>query len=415
MNYMLEYIMSALHVDDQIDHQDDIVCDININGNIDGKGIKLNEYVLTLSHIIENNTYIYSNNIKYNLLINIDIYDICVLSCSLEPDINDFINKLDDLIKNKCISLSNHNKFNHDKFNIYNINYELKFNQIDNINLKSYLFPSIPMGLFNIINISPSELESLCCSGLSGSVIQSNNKYFGLIISQNENNILEIMPFEIISDIIKSYIANGNNFSYLPLTIDRDIICFTYRHILKNDIIEYINKEKLIQNNIYIKKYNFKIPYQTYILLFCVDKYIDIEIVRNKKNIIIEETINIKLCKYNFNNIFLNYKETNLQIDIFNFTFKELSEEFLIKNTHKDTCEIKYDNIFNKKKIIYLEKINGINKYDIYLDMKNDVYILHKISGHNINKLTDIKKYLSNKTITFELINPNNDLIKIKA
>lgn len=420
MNFMLEYIMSTLNFDDQVDHQNNnnYVCDIIINGNIDGKGIIIDKYVLTLSHIIENNAHVYINDIKYNLLLNIDIYDICILSNSMEPDIiniNDFINKFDEFIKNNCISLCEHSKFNHYDFRIYNTNYELKFNNIDNINLKSYLYPSIPMGLFNIMNISLSELQSLCCSGISGSVLESNNKYFGLIVSQNNDSMLEIISFEIISDVIKSYIANQNNFNYLPLTISMDINCFTYRHILKNDIIKYINKQKIIQDNIYIKKYNLKIPYQTYILLFCFDKFIDIDIIRHKKTVIIEEKINIKLCKYNFKNIFLNYKETNLHVDIFNFTFKELSEEFLIKNTEKNICKINYDNIFNKKKIIYLEKINNVEKYNYYLDMKNDVYILHKISGHNINKLSDIKKYLSNKKITFEFINPNNDIIKIKA
>ena len=414
MNNILEYILSTLNFDDQSDHQN-YVCDIIINGNIDGKGIIIDKYVLTLNHIVENNTDIYINDIKYNLLLNIDIYDVCILSCSLEPDINDFINRFDAFIKNTCISLCENSKFNHYNFKIYNTNYELKFNSIDNINLKSYLYPSIPVGLFNIMNISLSELESLCCSGISGSVIQYNNKYFGLIVSQNINNMLEIIPFEIIFDIIKSYITNQNNFNYLPLTLNRDINCFTYRHILKNDIVEYINKQKIIQNNIYIKKYNLKIPYQTYILLFCFDKFVDIDIIRHKKTLIIEKKINIKLCKYNFNNIFLNYKENDLQVNIFNFIFKELSEEFLIKNTDKDICEINYDNIFNKRKLIYLENNNNIQRYNCYLDMKNDVYILHKISGHNINKLSDIKKYLLNKKITFELINPNNNIVKIKS
>ena len=119
MNNILEYILDTLNFDDQSDHQN-YVCDIIINGNIDGKGIIIDKYVLTLNHIVENNTDIYINDIKYNLLLNIDIYDVCILSCSLEPDINDFINRFDAFIKNTCISLCEISLCENSKFNHYN-------------------------------------------------------------------------------------------------------------------------------------------------------------------------------------------------------------------------------------------------------------------------------------------------------
>jgi hypothetical protein len=402
-----------------------ITCDINIDGNVDGKGIIFDNYVITLKHIT-NNKYICVNNIRYDLLLDIEYYDIAIFCCNINSLINlsindfidDFINKLNKFIINKCEKINNNSKYNHTSFKIYNTKYELNFNRFDNVNLKSYLYASIPMGLFDIINISENELEFLCCSGISGSLITYNDKYFGLIISQNQDKIIEVMPFEIILDIIKSYV-NNNNFNYLPLTITDNINCFKYNDILKNDKIKRIDNKELIEDKIYIKKYDLHIPYQTYILLFCSEKYVDIDIIRTKKDTIVVQTIKTKLCKYNFNNIFLNYKENNLEIKIFNLVFKELSEEFLIKNIHKNIFDINYDNIFNKKKLIYLEKFdkfNIFNRFNIFdrFNMEKDIYILHKISGHNINKLSDIKKYLSNKKITFELIHPNNDIIKIK-
>jgi len=382
---IIEYIKNVLNLDDYN------VYDIHINDIYYGKGLKISNYILTLSHIIEDNNFIYVHDTRYNLLLNIEFYDICVLSSNQESNINIFIDELENFIEKNCLKLHNHSKYKNTNFKIYNSNHELEFIELNNINLKTYLYPAIPMGIFEIKNMSKKQMIELCESGISGSLISKNNKYFGLVVSQNENNSIEIMPFEIIHNIIKTYINNNNNFYYLKLP---------------NNNIVSINDKPLVRNQIFIQEYNFDISLQTYILLFCNEPYVNITKTNNN-------TEKNKLYKYNFNNMFLNYKENNLEISIFDFVFKELSEEFLIKNQQKNISDINYDNIFNKKKLLYLEKINN-KKYCDYIDTTNNIYVLNKISGHNINKLSDINKYLKNKKITFELINPNNDIIKIK-
>ena len=425
----MEYILNLLKLFDN-DNQNDIkyniydicdICDIIINGNIDGKGLKIGDYILTLNHIIDKCNHIYVNSIKYYNICNIDVYDICVFGIHDDDKlINDFMLNLEYFIRDRCLKLIYNSNYQYKSFKIYNKTINLKYDKIDNINLKSYIYPPIPMGIFNITDISENELDILCASGISGNVLLSDDKYFGMIVSQNSDKSLEILPFEIIYDIIKSYYNNAKNFLYLPLTIDNNVNQERFGKILKNDYIIRINNKLLNENNIFIDRYDISIPYQTYILMYnninnISNNTINIEIIRNKKNIRITDTISIQLHKYNFKKIFLNFKKNDYTENIFNCIFKELSEEFLIENNYKDICEIKYNNIYNKKKLIYLDNIDINNNISIpELDMKNTIYILNKISGHKINNLNDITKYMNNKQITFELLDPNNNIIKIK-
>ena len=420
---MIDYILnlfSAHTISNKEKYFENYMCDISINDKIDGKGIIISDYILTLHHIVDNNMYIYINKVKYKLLLTIDFYDISIFikyNMYNIYDINNdnkliekFMMDYQDFIKYNCISLIEHTTFLEKNFNLYhNINntiYDLEYKKINNINLKSYLYPSIPMYIFNFMNISDTEYKYLCGSGISGNVILHNNKSIGLIVSEHTNKI-EVMPFEIILDILKNYINNSNNFYYLHLLIKNNINQTKNKKILKNDTILKINGNILDNDNIFIKKYNIMIHYQTYILLYAT-KVIEIEFMKKKYN---TDIIELQLHKYNFNNLFLNYKETDVTINIFNMIFKELSEEFLINNSYKNICTINYDDIYNKKKLIYLDKINVSFRN---LDTQNNIYILNKISGHNINKLSDINKYKNNKKITLEFINSNDNIIKIK-
>jgi len=420
MDSILNYLINILHIYDKkenITYQIDntYFCDIIINGNNDGKGIIIDNYILTLSHIVTTNNIIYVNRIKYTELLNIDFYDICIFTKddkTCNNDIYKFLVEFKKFIEEKCILLQNNTDFienNNAYLNMNNKFYELIYEKIENTNLKSYIYPSIPMYLFNFKSTTNNNIEDILSSGISGTCVLYQNKYIGLIVSQNKEKFIEIIPFEIIYDIIKNYIINSNNFYYIPLLIKNNINQNKYKKILKNDYITKINNKLLINDKIFIDKYKIFIPYQTYILLYCNLKNINIEIKKKYNNNI--EKINIDLNKYNFDLLFLNHKDNFDSVTLFNITFKELSEEFLVNNI-KDICTINYDKIYNKKKLIYIEKIEKLDNK--YVDIEKNVYLLNKISGHKINKLNDITKYMNNKQLTLELIDPYDNIIKLK-
>ena len=423
MDYIIKYLSTILNIyDTKITKLNSYICNIKINNDIIGKGLMIGDYILTLSHIMDTHNIIFINQIKYINILNIDFYDICILikNTNLKNKSDDnyteyiekFLIEFNNFIKNNCIFLNNINNILYMNMNdkIYNLIHK----KIDNINLKSYLYPSIPMYICNFEYIQENEIQEIIYSGISGNTVFFENKFIGLIVSENSKKEIEILPFEIIYDIIKNYVNNSNNFFYLPIIIINNINQKKYMNINKNDYIYSIDNKELIENNILIEKYNIFIPYQSYILLYCNQKTINI--YRKKNNIIQKETIIINLNEYNFEKLFLNYKENINSITIFDITFKELSEEFLIKNNNKNICTIDYNKIYNNKKLIYIDKINidKLNSNKLSLNIENDIYILNKISGHNINKLYDINKYINNKQITLELIQPNDSLIKIK-
>jgi hypothetical protein len=161
--------------------------------------------------------------------------------------------------------------------------------------------------------------------------------------------------------------------------------------------------------------------------LYCSD-YATLKYTTNKLKKI--KTINIDLLNYDFVNIKFNFKNSDNKVIIKDYVFKELSEEYLLINIHKNIPDINYDDIYKNKKMIYLEAINNTSNYPLdkintdkkvdldrdidIVDLDNNIYILNKISGHKIYTLNNINKYKTNNQMIIELIDPFNRKIKIK-
>jgi hypothetical protein len=408
----MEYLINLLGINNHDFNQ----CNL-LDG--DGNGIIIGDYILTLSHIIEDNKYIYHNNIRYDILLNIKFYDICVL-CVLptnkiidrKKDISDFITVLNTYIDNNCIKIKNHTDHINKDFKIFGKNITLILEMLEDTYLTGFIYPPLPLYKLSFNNPygdNNIDINEICESGISGSIIYNKDGCIGLVVSQKlSTNTIEIIPLEIILDICKKYIIN-ELFNYIPLVINNNVIKHTYKNIYKNNFIERINNNILENNQILIENYNYYMNYQTYILLYCNDK-IDIELIHNGKYRY-KKIITLDLLPYDFKKITINYESNDEFIKFYNFEFKELSESFLLNNIDKNIPEIDYDDIYKNKKMLYISNITNINEK---LNLEKNIYILNKISGHKIFNLNDIRKYLNNKQITLELIDPNKKSIKIK-
>jgi hypothetical protein len=337
-----------------------------------------------------------------------------------EIEINRFINIFRNYIQKNCLKIKDRDKYKNTNFKIMNEDILVCFDNIKDTYLKSFIYPPIPMCHFKFNDdINELEIDKLCSSGISGSILYNNDGCIGLLVSSKEStHVLEILPFELILDLIEKYNQNNFNFSYIPYIIEKNCVlnCALNPNIniLKNDYVTSINNKKLNDNFIFVEKYNINMNYQTYVLLYCSD-YVTIKLTRLKKFKNKTNTINIKLninlLEYNFNLITLNFKENNNSVKLNDFEFKEMSEEYILKNINKNVIDIDYNDIYKKKKMIYLDNIT--NKYKD-INIERNIYILHKISGHKIFTLNDIKKYMSNVNLTIELLDPSNNIVKIK-
>jgi hypothetical protein len=380
--------------------------DLYVSGiyNPIGKGIEYDKYILTLEHITNNiNVYTKHKNItEYKSIFKIEEYDIDIL-CDINVDgnIDIFLDKL-KIFNTKYISIHDIND-NYDMiYKVYKSNLTLKYNTFECIELKSTIFPQIPIVK---CNINTNDLNEL--GGLSGSIVYNDDKIMGILTSDYEKNI-EIIPFEFIIDIIN--LTNKYCRRYCPLQINNNIVLKQNKSLKKNDMIITIDNKDIDEfGRIYYDKYDTYIPIKTYILLKN-NKYIDINICRYINKIKKYYNVRYLIDKFNEANITINFRENNKQINIKNFMIKELSEEFISK-TYKKICEIN-DDIYSNKKILYIYNINN-NDYN-NIDLENNIYILRKISGHNINNIHQIKKYTTQTHSVLELKAPDNTIIKLR-
>lgn len=366
-----------------------------------GKGIKINEYILTLYHITKDrNIYINKNNdIIYRSIFKIEEYDIDIL-CTKNKSIDEFIEKINEL---KYLNISDLIKDN--IFKVYKSDILLRFIDIKCTELTSTLFPQIPICTCDIYNTEIME-NKIDLEGLSGSIIYFNDKIIGLLTS-NYNDHIEILPFEFIIDII----INTHNFGrrYCPIIFNNNKIVYKTKNFNKNDIILKIENIPVDENNnVFYRKYNLQIPVSTFILLYYGENInFQIErLVKNTKKII---KINYKINIFN-ENMLINFKENNKFIIIKDIIIKELSEEYLKKYVGKKKISSIDDNIYSNKKLLYIERILNMN---IDLDYENNIYVLNKISGHKINNINQINKYNNQNKCTLELICPDDSIIKI--
>ena len=201
-----------------------------------GKGIKYDEYILTLEHITNNVNIITKNKTikEYNSIFKIDEYDIDILcDKTIDGNIELFLNKFNKSNINN-IEIQSINNYKDFIYKVYNSNVTLKYNNIECIELKSTIFPHIPIIKFTIFendedNENREDVEDL--RGLSGSIVYIDDMIVGILTSNYEKTI-EILPFEFINDIIN--ITHKYCRRYCPLHITNNIIQKKHKNLKKN-------------------------------------------------------------------------------------------------------------------------------------------------------------------------------------
>lgn len=398
----METLLQFLGLNDNFFSQCDIYIDENNMPN--GSGLLINKYVLTLDHIITGKN-IYINKIKYDVLYKIEEYDIIVLQqFNYNGNINEFLNELNNYIR--YINISEIDNHINTQFKIFKSNLILNLNKIENTFLKSNILPEILLGKFNII-FNKFITTTTDLSGLSGSVCYKDKHIFGLLVSQNNSDI-EVIPVEIIYDLLN--IHHKHKIRYIPININGNIITSNYKNLYKNDMIIQMNDINVDDfGMVYFDKYKQYISISTYILLY-EHNIIYFKIQRNTHKSKKKIEIQYKIENFTENKIQINIKENEKKIIIKNLCFKELSEEYLLKiYSIKKIPSINYANIYSNKKLLYLDD----NNTDENIIDKSSLLLLNKISGHKINNLNQIKHYFNQKKCVIELINSNNEIIKI--
>jgi hypothetical protein len=424
------------------------ICDINIkyidptniiipgeNTNIlndifNGYGIFFDEYVITLNHIVNNENFkeYVINGIEYKILFDIDIYDIVILVKATESmkSIDNFLYKFNRFYENKTVnSLLELYNLSDNQLKIGNTNLYLNFIEVSSVQLKSKLYPSIPLVLSKLTNPPQNEAD---LDGISGSVIHVNNKFIGLLVSLNIDGQIEILPFNVMKLLIESYIKNDKKYYTLPfnynfiindinipnikygLNIDKSISTIVY----ENDKIFNINTYKINENcTIYCDSLGVNIPLETYVLL-CGKNILPIGYIRNHN--IYYETISLN--EMNFTNTEITVKDNLERVILHGLIFKQLSEEHILGCIHRGIIvpKYKYSNAISDKQIIILCGFQNISDkvmdilYKNDIDITKNVYRVCKISKKDINTLNDIRyhKEQNKKQLTIEFLNTDN-------
>jgi len=409
---------------------DNVPIIVNNGQDINGYGITFGNYVLTLFHVIEDTHIIKINNIQYYSILNIDEYDIAILiKESNNNSINDFLIEFKEFIDNLVIKIDSIERYKDDIFN-FNKN-KLKFNEIRHIHPRTNLLPSIPMYVFNTLHDTLHDtlnntLQNKDYGGYSGHSINYYNMYTCLIgFERIETGEIVGLPFQIIYQIVKSYLLNNMKFYHLPIIVnDNSCIIHGFRNIVKNDIIIKINDIDVLNNILIDPILNIEMSYDTYILLNGFTNlniklykiYNKLDYKSKKENI-----INIRLKEFNYSNLFLNYKQLDIKNQKINFIeFEELSEQYLIDcmNNSIKVIDVNYNEIYCNNKLIYIKKIYNMELLELFkkngFNFESELYILNKVSGKKIKKIEDLNQYNQYKSLTIDFLDSNNNNIKIK-
>ncbi len=377
-----------------------------------GYGININGVILTAFHVIENKEIIKIKSRHFVLDLVIDEYDLALLK-EPDKDINYDV-FLNDLCKYAA-------KNNRDIDSLKNNTFYIKDSEIQMIDsqcdyIKTNLFPPIPVFIF-----SSSQGEDY--SGYSGCGVIRKNILYGLLISQNIiTQCITALPINIIYMILSHYINNSMRFYYLPINLKKNIVGNNYRNLMRNDVLYRVNNIKLndgIYDGIYDNRLMASVPLETYLLLNGF-RNINIEyyrIIKNKEKLCMS---NVFLKIFDYENIKLNFKDSGKQTYVNDLIFSELSEENILE-MYRNNIRIPnniYDNIYSKTKTIYLKEIRNCVLFDIFkknnVNLDEELYILHKVSGKKINGLSDLEKYKELRNITVEVLNSGMISIKIK-
>lgn len=417
-------------------------CDININhinrtyfklkndNLINGYGVIFNNYVITLNHIIENiyNNEYSINKEEYDVLFNIEIYDIIILiKKNKNKDIKLFLQEFnkfyDSILIFSIEELLNLNE--NQKIKIGNTDIYLTKKNLELVELKSKLYPKIPILLADFDFEKYNEHVQI--NGLSGSIIHIDKKIIGLLTSINDEDEFEILPLHIIKLLIESAIKNEFKFYSLPVNFIQyeDNVLYIQKSmstiLQQQDLILKIDNTYIEENkSIYDSHLNICIPIDTYIILNGKTA-LDIEYKRSgkNKNTFITHIDNIRLKEIDFKETLMTYKDTEKLVELFGLKFKELSEEFLLKCMSKNILipDIDYSYKFSDKKIIILSGyslnikpniIEILNKNKI--DINKNLYRLVKISKKEIKTIEDVQYHnlLDKKKITLQFLNIDN-------
>lgn len=377
-----------------------------------GYGVYINDLILTAYHIVHNKSFI-KINMNDNVLIDIliDEYDIAILK---KPD---KIINYDSFLLDLKLYINNNNKIKNINFYKDNI-FKLKNQNINMIDIecnyiKTNIFPPLPVFIF-------SSNSNIDYAGFSGSAIISKNNLFGILISENINNgKITCLPIEIIYNILENYIHNNMNFYYMPINLKNNIVSNNFRNLIKNDIIYKINNILLNNDMLYDNNLENDIPYDTYLILNGFTD-VKIEYYRNKSKSKKKYMINIKLKIFSYKYVSFDFRDKNINYDINGIIFSELSEEKLVELYKKNISIPKnlYDKIYSSKKIIFIKDIINFEIKQKFIknniNIFNELYIVNKISGKQLNNINDLNNFKNNKNITFDMLNSNMNSIKIK-
>jgi hypothetical protein len=377
-----------------------------------GYGIYINDVILTACHIVHNKSFI-KININEIVMIEliIDEYDIAILK-KIDKIINydSFLIDLKSYINNNN-KIKNINSYKNNIFKLKNENINMIDIECDYI--KTNIFPQLPVFIFS----SNSDIDY---SGYSGSAIISKNNLFGILISEKINDgKLTCLPIEIIYYILQNYIHNKMNFYYMPINMKNNIVCNNFRNLVKNDIIYKINNIELNNDMIYDNNLENDIPYDTYLILNGFTD-IKIEFYRNNPKNKKKYMINIKLKVFSYKYVSFDFRDKNINYDINGVIFSELSEEKLIEMYKQNIIIPKnlYDMLHSTKKIIFIKDIINYEIKDKFIknniNIFNELYIINKISGKQLNNINDLNNFKNNKNITFDMLNSDMNSIKIK-
>ena len=409
---------------------DDNLTDDNlINNNLtNGYGIIFNNYVITLNHIIENiyNNEYSINKEEYDVLFNIEIYDIIILiKKNKNKDIKLFLEEFNKFYDSTLIFTIGQliDLDENSGLKIGNTNLYLTKKNLELVELKSKLYPKIPLLLADFDFEKYKDIE---INGLSGSIIHINKKIIGLLTSINENKEFEILPLHIIKLLIESAIKNEFKFYSLPVNVIQNENNTLYIQksistiLQQKDVILKIDDKDIEENkSIYDSKLNICIPIDTYIILNGKTT-LDIEYKKwSNKNTFITRTDNIRLQEIDFKETLLTYKDTEKNIELFGLKFKELSEEFLLKCMNKNILipNLDYSYKFSDKKIIILYGYSLNIKHNIIeilnknkIDINKKLYRLERISKKEIRTIKDVEYHnlLDKKKITLQFLNIDN-------
>lgn len=349
--------------------------------------------IITNYHCISLAKHIYTEEYGELKIINVSsIYDIAILTFIDEDKFENFPNPIPLSKLNPIIPQKNEQ--------IYFLDINDNDSKVKNLQIESVsCYGERNKKIY--INCEYKEYRP----GQSGSPCYNNNgDIIGLITEYNKKkNLLEIYPTIYILQIMKSSYSSTLFFNYRIIYNDLQITSSLSKKLKEDDIIHYINNEKINNGLIFCQKIQYFIDIHTYISInYKPKEKIKLSIERNNK----EKNINVEaqdLERYDFIPSLFNKEYINYKNIIFVEINKEIIDYYKENNIKIMGPYFKYYNRENKKnkKIVI-----PIDFYNIELNNKSIINLIHnenkirrvgtinKINKKQINNLNDMRKII---------------------